>query len=110
MRGRNAEPSERIPPPARQRGAEQKNFLFLFRRIFWWRAQNQNCKESFSARQAATLRRLAAGWSFLGILAKVSSSGLVKIHDDSHDNQTDLALLLTNVVCWHDAPFRFGTN
>jgi hypothetical protein len=28
---------------------------FPFRRIFWWRAQNQNCKESFSARQAAVI-------------------------------------------------------
>jgi hypothetical protein len=23
--------------------------------FFWWRAQNQNCKESFSARQAAVI-------------------------------------------------------
>ena len=31
---------------------------FPFRRKNWWRAQNQNCKESFSARQAAVL----GGW------------------------------------------------
>ncbi|OGZ42914.1 MAG: hypothetical protein A2W41_02245 [Candidatus Ryanbacteria bacterium RIFCSPHIGHO2_01_45_13] len=46
------------PPRAVERGAEQKNFLFLLGRKNWWRAKNQKCKESFSARQAAVL----GGW------------------------------------------------
>jgi len=72
--------SEAPPPRAVEREAEQKNFLFLFRRIFWRRAQIRNCKESFSARQAAALRRLAAGrsdWFQSEIFAKIGSSVVV---------------------------------
>ena len=53
-------PASEAPLPARQRGAEQKNFLFLLEEKIA-RAKNQKCKENFSARQAAALRRLAAG-------------------------------------------------
>jgi len=35
-----------------QNRVEQKNCIFLIRRIFWWRAQISNCKDNFSARRA----------------------------------------------------------
>jgi len=53
-----------------------------FRRKNWWRAQNQNCKESFSARQTAALRRLAAGFRSSGIFDKIGSSEVIKILQD----------------------------
>src|SRR3989344_3887625 len=36
------------PPPARQRGAEQKNFLFLFRRKNWSRAKQKSGEHFFA--------------------------------------------------------------
>jgi len=45
-------PSERIPPPrAVERGAEQKNLLFLLEKN-WWRAQIRNRKEYFAWQRA----------------------------------------------------------
>ena len=62
--GMPSRPSVAQPPRAIERGAEQKNFLFLLEEEIW-RAQNKKCRENFSARQAAALRRLAAGRSKL---------------------------------------------
>jgi len=67
--------------PVRQNRAEQKNFLFLLEEKIG-RGQIPKCKEGFSARQAAALRRLAAGFRKLGIFDKVSSSAVVKILQD----------------------------
>jgi hypothetical protein len=58
-RGGNFLPASRITPPARQRGAEQKiAFTFFdFARTHFF----SEGKDNFSVRQAAALRRLAAG-------------------------------------------------
>ena len=50
--------SEAPPPRAIERGAEQKNFLFLLEEKIGGARKIKNCKESFSARQAAVL----GGW------------------------------------------------
>ena len=73
--------------------------MWGFRRKNWWRAQNQNCKESFSARQAAALRRLAAGFLSSRIFDKVSSSAVVNmLQNPSFRQKTDFSVGRTKCV------------
>ena len=53
--------SEAPPPRAIERGAEQKNFLFLLEEKIGGARKIKNCKESFSARQAPPPRRGGGG-------------------------------------------------
>jgi len=60
IQGGNAEPSERIPPPARERGAEQKILPFLLEEIFSGAREIKMIGKIF-CEAGRRLRRLAAG-------------------------------------------------
>lgn len=87
---------KRSPAARASRGAEQKNFLFLFKRIFWWRVQIRIVKKVFLRGRPPLCggwRRGGANWIYSGIFGKIVSNVVVKPHQIKNRWQSHLFLI-----------------